>query len=178
MILSQEKPFNKAEQVLQGLLQCVRQAEREDRRLDLLERKVFRLLLKIGFELVERYIERCGDGDLGESLPQGDAEVRRSKEPHERRYVSIFGAHRFQRYVYARREGQKIERFPVDERLGLPGRDFSYVLQDWLQQFCIKPSFEEARTSLETLLGLRVSVRSAKQMNPQIAEQAERFRLH
>src|SRR6266550_5552469 len=120
MILSQKKSFIKAEQVFQELLQGVRQAEREDQRIDLLEREVFRLLLKIGFELVERYIARCGDGDTGESLSHGDHEVHRSKEPHERRYVSIFGVHRFQRYVYARREGQKFERLPVDERLGLP----------------------------------------------------------
>jgi hypothetical protein len=177
MILSQEKPFSKAVQEFERLIQSVHRAEQEDVRIDLLERDVFALLLRIGFELMESYIARCGDGDQGETLLQDDHVVRRSEQPHERRYVSIFGEHDLQRYVYARRAGQKIERIPVDERLGLPERDFSYVLQDWLQRFCIKESFEEGCTSLETLLRLRVSVRSAEQMNQHVAEQTEQFRL-
>ena len=177
MILSPAKPFDKAFQAFEELIRMVCQAQHEDRRIDLLERDVFSLLLRLGFELLESYIERCGDGDLGESLPKDDHTVRRSEQPHERRYVSIFGEHRFPRYVYARREGQKIERMPVDERLGLPESEFSYVLQDWLQRFCIKESFGESCTSLETLLGLRVSVRSAEQMNQHVAESSESFRL-
>lgn len=177
MSLSHEKPFDKALQVFEKMIQTVRQAQREDRRIDLVEREVFALLLKIGFELLAWYIARCGDGDCGESLPAGDYTLHRSEQPHPRRYLSIFGEHRFQRYVYARREGQKIERLPVDEQLGLPESEFSYVLQDWLQRLCIKESFAESCTSLETLLGLRVSVRSAEQMNQHVAESSEAFRL-
>ena len=177
MILSQMKQYGKAFQVFEELIRSVRQAEQEDRRMELLEREVFALLLKIGFEVLESYIARCGNGDLGKTLPQGDHVVRRLKPLRERRYVSVFGEHRFRQSVYARRAGQKIARRPVDERLGLPEGEFSYVLQDWLQRFCIKESFDEACTSLETLLGLRVSVRSAEQMNQHVAEQAEQFRL-
>ena len=177
MILSHAKPFDKAVQAFEKLIRMVGQAQHENRRIDVLEREVFVLLLRLGFQLLESYIERCGDGDLGESLPEDDHLVRRSEQPHERRYVSIFGEHRFRRYVYARREGQKIERMPVDERLGLPESEFSYVLQDWLQRFCIKESFSESCSSLETLLGLRVSVRSAEQMNQHLAESSESFRL-
>jgi hypothetical protein len=134
-------------------------------------------LLKLGFELLESYIQRCGQGDAGETLPRGERTVRRSERPHERRYVSIFGEHHFRRYVYAPRAAQKIERMPVDERLGLPEGEFSYVLQDWLQRFCIQGSFDEGCTSLEALLGLRVSVRSAERMNQHVAEQGAVFRL-
>lgn len=176
MILCHQEPFSKAFQAFEELMRRMRQSEREDRRIDLVEREVFALLLQIGFEMMESYIARCGEGDLGETLPQDDHVVRRL-ELRQRRYVSIFGEHRFQRYVYARREGQQIERLPVDERLGLPEGEFSYVLQDWLQRFCIKGSFEEACTSLETLLGLRVAVRSAEHMNQHMAEPAESFRL-
>jgi len=177
MILSQEMEFGKAVRVFEKLLRKVKQAAREDQRIDLVERQVFAMLLKMGFQLLQSYIARCGDGDQGETLPHDDHMVRRLPKRRECRYVSLFGEHRFERYVYARREGQKIERAPVDEQLGLPEREFSYVLQDWLQRFCIKESFREACTSLETLLGLRVSVRSTEQMNQHMAEQAEQFRL-
>ena len=48
------------------------------------------------------------------------------------------------RAVYGTREGQKIECVPLDERLGLPEGDFSYVLEDWAQRLCLKESFAEA----------------------------------
>jgi hypothetical protein len=79
--------------------------------------------------------------------------------------------------VYAPREGQKVERLPVDEQLGLPEGDFSYVLQDWLQRFTLKESFDEAGNSLQTLLGLRPSNRSIEHMNQHLAEPAEEFRI-
>lgn len=177
MILAQEQRFRKALEAFERLMQYVQRAEQKDERVDVVERELFGWLLKLGFELLETFIERCGAGDAGPTLPCGERTVRRSEEPHQRRYVSIFGAHRFQRYVYARRAGQKIERLPVDERLGLLAGEFSYVLQDWLQRFCLQGSFDEGCTSLEKLLGLRVSVGSAERMNQHVAKEAEPFRL-
>jgi hypothetical protein len=177
MIMAEEERFLKARQAFEQLIEFVQQAEEQDLRIDLLERETLALLLKVGYELLQDYIGRCGDGDAGETLPEQDRTLRRLEERRDRRYVSIFGEHHVRRYVYAVREGQKIERVPVDEQLGLPEDDFSYVLQDWLQRFCIKESFEEASTSLETLLGLRVCVRSGEHMNQHLAEHAEAFRV-
>jgi hypothetical protein len=177
VIIAEERQFLKARQVFERLLGFVQAAEKQDLRIDLLEREALAMLLQVGFELLEKYIARCGEGDLGETVESDDSRtLRRSEEPHHRRYVSIFGEHDFQRYVYARREGQKIERLPVDEQLGLPEGEFSYVLQDWLQRFTLKESFDEAGDSLDTLLGLRPSNRSAEHMNQHLAEHAEEFR--
>ena len=174
MIIAEERQFLKAREAFERLLHFVQQAEKQDLRIDLVEREALAMLLRVGFELLEKYIARCGDGDMGETVAQDDGRtLRRSQEPHDRRYVSIFGEHNFARYVYAQREGQKIERLPVDEQLGLPESDFSYVLQDWLQRFTIKESFDEAGESLHTLLGLRPSNRSAEHMNQHLAEHAE-----
>jgi hypothetical protein len=60
------------------------------------------------------------------------------------------------RVGYGTGEGQKIERAPLDERLGLPEADFSYVLEDWGQRFCLKESSAEAGRSLEMVLGVRL----------------------
>jgi hypothetical protein len=178
MIMAEERRFLKAREAFEQVLRFVEQAQRQDLRIDLLEREMLALLLQVGFHALEEYIARCGDGDLGEtaSAPDGHT-LRRSEQRHECRYVSIFGEHRFQRFVYARREGQKTEQLPVDEQLGLPEGDFSYVLQDWLQRFALKESFNEAGNSLETLLGLRPSNRSLEHMNQHLAKQAEEFRI-
>jgi hypothetical protein len=96
-------------------------------------------------------------------------------ERHDRRYVSIFGELTIDRVVYGTREGQRIERVPLDERLGLPEGDFSYVLEDWGQRLCLKGSFAEAGQSLEMLLGLRVGVRALERMDRVVAGHAPSF---
>jgi uncharacterized protein UPF0236 len=80
------------------------------------------------------------------------------------------------RVVYGTREGQKIECVPLDGRLGLPEGDFSYVLEDWSQRFCLKESFAEAGRSLEVLLGLHLGRRTLEQMNRDVAGYAPAFR--
>lgn len=195
MMMTEEQRFLKVRLVFQQFEQFVQQAERENLRIDLFERQALAILLKAGFEAEEEFITRCGSGDLGQAIaldepsrvkaggaqpPDGNASgrmLRRSLETHHRRYVSIFGEHHFERYVYAPRAGQPIERMPVDEQLGLPEGEFSYVLQDWLQRLTIKESFAEAAASLEMLLNLRVSVGASERMNQHLAEQAESFRV-
>ena len=79
--------------------------------------------------------------------------------------MSIFGELTIDRVVYGTREGQRIERVPLDERLGLPEGDFSYVLEDWGQRLCLKESFAEAGHSLEMLLGLKLGTRTLEHMS-------------
>jgi hypothetical protein len=177
MIMAKEQAILKAHTQLDAMVKLLEQAANGKWRLDELERKLFSALLELGLTLLESHVAAAGDGNEGPTLSCGDHELRRSPKKHERRYVSIFGELVIRRYVYARRAGQKVEAAPLDARLGLPQGDFSYVLMDWLQRMCLKDSFAEAVCSLETLLGLKPSVRSAEHMNQQMAEPAEAFRL-
>lgn len=177
MILAVERRFLKAQQMFQRLLQFVDGAGKDGLRIDLLEREAIAQMRAIGFELLDGHLASCGDGNAGTTIESNGTLLRRLKGKRPRRYVSSFGVHRWKRYVYARREGQRIKRALVDEQLGLPALDFSYVVQDWLQRLCIKESFAEACKSLATLLGVRVSVRSAEHMNRHMAAYAEGFRL-
>lgn len=65
MISSEEKPFSKAVEKFERLIQSVRNAEQKGERVDVVERDMLAQLLHIGFELMESYIARCGVGDLG-----------------------------------------------------------------------------------------------------------------
>ena len=141
-----------------------------------MERELFRQLLGLGHTLLSAFVAAQGDGDLGPQAetPEGRT-VRRLPERHDRRYVSIFGELIIGRAVYGTREGQRIGRVPLDERLGLPDGDFSYVLEDWGQRLGLKGSFAEAEQSLEMLLGLKVGVRALEQMNRVVAGHATSF---
>jgi hypothetical protein len=158
------------------MLDLVRQAAEEGRRIDSVERDLMRQLLAPGYTLLGAFVARPGDGDVGPEIttPGGDT-ARRPPERHDRRHVSIFGALTISRVVYGTREGQKIERVPLDERLGLPAGDFSYVPEDWGQRLCLKESFAEAGQSLEMLLGLRLGTRALEQMNRVVASYAPSF---
>src|SRR4051812_12160875 len=176
MIITPEQAALKAQHQFDALRDFVQQAARDGQRIDTVEREVFRQLLGLGHTLLSAFVAAQGDGDLGPEAetPRGRT-VRRLPERHGRRYVSIFGELAIDRVVYGTREGQKIEWVPLDERLGLPEGDFSYLLEDWGQRLCRKGSFAEAGQSLEMLLGLRVGSRALERMNRAVADHAPSF---
>lgn len=140
------------------------------------ESKTFEALLRAGREVLELLIQLQGDGNVGEKyeLPEGRT-LRRSEEPHSRPYVSIFGELEITRYVYAEREGQKVEFAAVDARLALPESKFSYVLQDWNQNFAMEQPFAKVSQTLKRILGLDQHVDSLERMNRQMAQHVEDF---
>ena len=176
MIMAQEREFLKAQQQLQVLVDYVRQAGEDGEQIDQVERGVFQGLLALGKTLLQAHVARQGNGDVGETAEHGERTLRRLPQPHQRPYLSIFGELQIDRFVYGTREGQKIEYVPLDERLGLPEGKFSYVLEDWVQRFCIKESVEEAGGSLEVLLGLQLGSRTLEEMNHRMASFAEAYR--
>ena len=176
MIITPEQTALKAQVQFDALRDYVQQAARDGQRIDTVERELFRQLLGLGHTLLSAFVATQGDGDLGPQAEMaGGRTVRRLPERHDRRYVSIFGELTIDRVAYGTREGQKIERIPLDERLGLPKGDFSYVLEDWGQRLGLKGSFAEAGQSLEMLLGLKVGVRALEQMNRAVAGHAPSF---
>ncbi len=178
MIVAREQAFLKAQRQFQALEMYVERAADGGQRIDQVERELFGRLLALGHTLLSAFVAAAGDGDAGATLEttQGRT-VRRLQGRHVRRYLSIFGELLIGRYVYAAREGQKVERAPLDERLGLPAGEFSYVLEDWLERLCVKESFHEAVSDLHAWLGVAPSERAAEQMNQQMAQHVEAFQF-
>jgi hypothetical protein len=176
MIMTQEHAFLKAQEQLQALIAFVQQSSQQQLRLDQVERGLFSRLLQLGFSLLTAYVAAAGDGNVGDTATDRSNQTwKRLPEPHARPYRSIFGPLRIARFVYGTREGQKIQHVPLDAVLGLPEGDFSYVLDDWTQRFCVQGSFAEAVGSLDDLLGLRPSVRSLEHINQTLGAQAGTF---
>lgn len=155
----------------------VREAVDQSRPIHEVESDTFDIALRLGRATLQTLVDLLGDGDVGEEyeLPDGRT-VKRSEEPHPRSYVSIFGELRIERYVYAQREGQKVEFVPVDARLALPESKFSYLLQDWDQNFAMEEPFGEVAKRMEKILNLKQHVDSLERMNREMAKEAEAFR--
>jgi hypothetical protein len=176
MMMTPEQASLQAQGQFDALRDFVQRAAQDGQRIDTVERELLRQLLGLGHTLLSAFIAEQGDGDLGpEAETAGGRSARRLPERHDRRYVSIFGQLTITRAAYGTREGQKIERVPLDERLGLPEGEFSYVLEDWGQRLCLKESFAEAGHSLEMLLGLRLGTRALEGMNRAVARYAPAF---
>jgi len=177
MIISPEQALLKAQAQLDQLIASVHRAVEHSSRIDQVERDLIAQLLDLGLTLLNLFVSQHGNGDLGGAAETDEGRtLRRLAQTHDRRYLAIFGELTIPRVVYGSREGQKIELAPLDKALGLPEGDFSYVLQDWVQRFCLKGSFAEAAESLQTLLRHRLGVHTLERMSQQMADSVVPFR--
>jgi len=176
MIMAQERMILKGQVQLDEMVALVRQAARDGRPIDQVERNLWQSLLALGHTLLGGYVEGVGVGDVGETLWQEGRELKRLESLHERRYVSVFGELTVRRHVYGSRETQKHEVIPTDAVLCLPGSDFSALLQEWDQSFCVQNSYAESRQTVQRILGLGQSVRSLEQMSVSMAGDVAEFR--
>jgi len=133
-------------------------------------------ILKIGRQALELFFSCCGNGDKGAELRGSDGGVlKRLANMHRRQYLSVFGPFELQRYVYGRREGQRIEEVPFDSRVQLPKSKFSYLLQEWDQSLAVQSAYAETGRTIARILGFGQSVDSMERMNRNMSEPVGEF---
>ena len=83
------------------MIATIQQAADEQQRIDTLERSLMSQLLALGHSLLGVFLAKQGDGDQGETVPaEGGPTLKRLPQPHQRRYLSVFGEHTITRFVY------------------------------------------------------------------------------
>jgi len=145
------------------------------------EEALFRDLLAMGRALLQGFIALAGDGDAGPTLtvpgpsPADPPEVLpRLDRPRSRPYLSIFGEIPITRVCYG---PDRVDAAPLDARLHLPRRQYSYLFQQWLGAFVIDDAHAEAIQKLQTILGLGVSVKASEDLNREQASDVEPFQI-
>jgi len=176
-ILTQEQLLLNAQTQFDALKKSILDHSQQHSRIDQVERSLFAELLALGLTLLKAFVAGAGMGNEGKHVSQGGHTLHRSDQPRERLYRSIFGKLSVLRWVYARGAKKKIEHAPTDARLGLPGGEYSYVMEDWAQRLCLKETFAEGVDGLAAILGFAPSVQTAEEMNLRMAEHAESFRI-
>jgi hypothetical protein len=146
------------------------------------EETIFRELLAMGHELLQAFLALSGDGDAGPDLtvpgdrPDDPPQVLpRLDQPRRRSYLSIFGAVEIERIGDGH---DRLEAAPLDARLHLPRRQYSYLFQQWLGLFVVDDAHAEAIKKLETILGLEISVRASEDLNREQGSDVEPFQNH
>lgn len=118
------------------------------------EKEIFRVLLLLGKAFMEEIIARHGTGKVvkvvdakGERIPyQGDKKTT---------YLSIYGELDIWRAYYWKKGHEGI--CPLDVRINLPSRRYSYLLDDWVQNAVVEEPYEKAVERFHKILGIPVS---------------------
>lgn len=176
MITAKELDLLKAQAQYEKMCQFLRQAVEDGMRADQVERGLFPQAMEMCLHMLRAFVESRGTGDEGPTIEREGKTMQRLPEPHEKRYLSIFGELMISRSVYGTREGQAIEWVPLDAAVGLPAGENSYVLEDWLQRLCVKEPYAESVENLRAWLGTTVSVRTAERINGDMAQYSDGFR--
>jgi hypothetical protein len=154
-------------------------ASREQRPIHQVEEMIFRDLLAMGRCLLRAFVAAAGDGDVGPSLtlpgdsrPESECTLPRREAPRARPYLSIFGELVIERVSYG--EGA-IDVAPLDARLHLPRRQYSYLLRRRLGAFVVDDAHAEAAKKLQAILGLTIPVKASEDLNREQASDVEPF---
>jgi len=127
-------------------------------------------------KLLQEHILQRGDGDSGPKLAvlQGAEVLTLDRGRIRTRQIrSIFGE------VEARRRGYEAEMrhsvHPLDERLALFGRSYSYEVQRWTVAAAVQGPFHEAIATVRDRTGLTISKRSAEELVVEAAQDFDSF---
>jgi hypothetical protein len=162
-----------------NLVERMQHAADQQQPIHQVEEILFRDLLVLGRWLLLAFLDMAGTGDVGPTLTlAGDApanpdrQLPRCDPPRTRPYLSIFGAIAIVRTCYG---DDRVEAAPLDARLHLPQRQYSYLLQQWLGSFVVDDAHAEAIRKLGAILGLEITVRASEDLNREQASDVEVF---
>jgi hypothetical protein len=165
-----------------ALIERLRYTADQEQPIHQVEEAVFRDLLAMGLDLLRAFLALSGDGDAGPELTiPGDGPgdppqvLPRLDQPRRRPYLSIFGEVEIARIGYGH---DRLEAAPLDARLHLPRRQYSYLFQQWLGVFVVDDAHAEAIKKLQTILGSEVSVKASEDLNREQGSDVEPFQNH
>ena len=151
-------------------------AARSGMSFDEAERNVWEMVKKVGFVAMELLLRLQGNGDLGKQVnAANDKVLERSPAPVVTTVRSIFGHHHFEEFAYSSGNKRKVELYPISARLQLPEHQWSYLLQEFSQLFCVDQAFNQAARNLETIWGSKFSVDTLEQTSQRMGKHADQF---
>lgn len=174
-LLQTELSLTHVQAAYQRIVKRIQEAHENSESLDKLERDLIAEVMNLGHAGLQDFIDAAGDGDVGPQLTTGDQVIGRSQEKHRRAYRSVFGEFEIERYVYCRREKTKALAKPLDQKLGLPADEISYVLEDWLGKLSVDVPFQTATEWLKDTLGIEMSSSMAHRRVGKLGSYVEDF---
>lgn len=137
------------------------------------EGEIFRRLLRLGKHLLEVFLSAVGDGKQGSTIQIPDGSMMRYKRKRKRQYLSIFGELSISRAYYLGEDGNGV--FPLDSKLNLPKRKYSYLLQQWMSGQAVETTYESAAKWIHRVLGIDLAHRPVERVVSDMTDGAKEF---
>jgi hypothetical protein len=138
------------------------------------ERNLFVSLLQLGKVLLELFLERKGDGNVGAAHRDGEGIERKLQSMRkEKVYFSIFGIVVIKRAYYWLKDKAGV--CPLDAQLNLPQTKYSYVLEEWAALMGVRGAYSKVVEVLSTILRVELWSRPVEEMMMRASEQVEEF---
>ena len=107
------------------------------------EKFLFQKLQNIGLSMIEYFLACTGTGyEPGHPPVSDDGKPLEYKGPVKSPYFSIFGELTIERARFRTEEGHYY--YPLDARLNLPEKKYSYLLQKWLEAGAVETNYQTA----------------------------------
>lgn len=138
------------------------------------EENLFRMLLKLGLALLKEVFARHGSGRETETVTGTDGAQIPYHSLKTRRYLSIFGLLEIERaYYWSKESGAGVH--PLDARLNLPEKRYSYLLSKWVDSKIAEEPYDEAIAEFNGILGLQVWKHGQEDMVRSVSRDVEAF---
>lgn len=118
------------------------------------EKELFRMLLTLGKVFINEALAWHGTGKVAEVV-DADGQRLRYHDDKKTTYLSIFGEVEIWRAYYWIKGHEGI--CPLDARINLPSRRYSYLLDDWVQGTIVEEPYDKAVERFSKIFGIPVS---------------------
>ncbi len=169
-----EAKINQIRQHLDEIIVQVDAQSQKGMKLDQVERSLFTSLLQLGFQLLEYYISSVASLLSVQGVPL-DSEGKKMKNTGRlsRPYRSIFGLLSIARAKYYSSTDKSYYR--LDEALGLPKSNYSYLLDDWLGYGSTEMDFAQSAEQLKRILGHDLTAMQSQRCSNRLSERVDDF---
>jgi len=153
---------------VEELIEMVSGESGRDKTAHEIEGQLWREMLAMGQQLMQLFFTAQEKQEVTQKVYEAEGVEYPYIGQRDRKYVSLFGDVTVWRAGYWRKglEGQ----FPLDDKLSLPQRSFSDLVQERISELTALMTYEEAVTVFSKWLGWDLSKRSSEQINADHAD--------
>lgn len=169
--MANQLQFEHFDQLVSQIKTLAEASFKEGKPMDQVEGSLYSQLRKMGLALLTAVLDAAEQGDVGPTIEKNSRTYKRLPK-RSRRYRSIFGDIRFERYVYGTAPSDAIQAIPLDEHFGLPEHDYSLLLESWTGMHATDASFGRAVKKLEAILEIHIPIDSAERIEERLGKSA------
>lgn len=166
-----EKLCSEAQEHFDDLLMFAK--NNRDKEIHVMEKQIFEGLLKTGNALMKVYISSSGTGKMGNIIELKNGKKLKHKDTRKIIHSTIFGEVPINREYYHKATEQGV--FPLDSKLNLPEKRYSYLLERFSMGVAVNESYSEVQKYINDIFGINLPQSSIQQVADKSSKYFEKY---